>query len=223
MDLRTLFRRVGLALRFIAPLTLVLALLALALVPLVESLTLRWWVTDLETRSRLVANTMQEQLVDLVQQGNGARVRQLFRRAVEDERLFALAYCNDAGQIVYRTDTYPVALGCNEIRGSGPDAHVLRQFPPAPIHVTWFPIPSNGQKIGTLVLVHDMSFVERRTADTRRYIIGFFILLGVVVSLITVFVAHLSWRGWMDCCAARESSSRFARRRIPTCSRSSTR
>src|SRR4029078_5019745 len=37
MDLRTLFRRVGLALRFIAPLTLVLALPALAFVPLARS------------------------------------------------------------------------------------------------------------------------------------------------------------------------------------------
>src|SRR6185437_1874729 len=139
MDLRTLFRRVGLALRFIAPLTLVLALLALALVPLVDTLTLRWWVTDLETRSRLVANTMEEQLVDLVQQGNGARIRQLFLRAVEDERLYALAYCNLDGQIVYRTASYPLDLGCQEIKGTGPDAHVLRQVPPAPIHVTWFP------------------------------------------------------------------------------------
>jgi trehalose 6-phosphate synthase len=43
-----------------------------------------------------------------------------------------------------------------------------------------------------------MSFVDRRSADTRRYLIGFFVLLGVVVSLITVLVAHLSWRGWMD-------------------------
>ncbi len=64
MDIKTAFRRVRLALRFIAPLTIVLALLALALVPLVDELMLRWWVNDLEIRSRLVANTMQEQLVD---------------------------------------------------------------------------------------------------------------------------------------------------------------
>ena len=75
---------------------------------------------------------------------------------------------------------------------------MLRQFPPGPLHVTWFPLPAQGTSVGTLVLVHDMSFVDRRSADTRRYLIGFFILLGVVVSLITVLVAHLSWRGWMD-------------------------
>ena len=197
MDPSTAFRRIRLALRFIVPLVLVLALLAMALVPLVDTLMLRWWVSDLEIRSRLVANTMQEQLVDFVRDGNGARVRQLFRRAMEDERLYALAYFNSEGQIVYRTPTYPLDLGCSEIKGTGPDAHVLRQFPPAPLHVTWFAIPSSGPRMGTLVLVHDMSFVDRRSADTRKYLIGFFILLGVVVSLITVLIAHLSWRGWM--------------------------
>ena len=197
IDVRTAFRQVRLALRFIAPLTIVLALLALALVPLVDALTLRWWVNDLETRSRLVANTMQDQLVDLVREGNGARVRHLFTRAIQDERLYALAYCNPAGQVVYQTATYPLALGCKEIKGTGPDAHVLRQFPPGPLHVTWFALHAATEPAGTLVLVHDMSFVGRRSADTRQYIIGFFILLGVVVSLITVFIAHLSWRGWM--------------------------
>ena len=58
MDVKTAFRRIKLALRFIAPLTIALALLAFALVPLAEELTLRWWVNDLEIRSRLVANTM---------------------------------------------------------------------------------------------------------------------------------------------------------------------
>ena len=197
MSVRKAFRRVRLALRFIAPLTIVLGLLALALVPLVDELMLRWWVNDLEIRSRLVANTMQEQLVDMLRAGDAAGLRQLFTRDVQDERLYAIAYCNPDGQIVQQTPTYPADLGCREIKGTGPDAHVLRQFPPGPLHVTWFRIPVDGATPGTLVLVHDMSFVDRRSADTRQYLIGFFILLGVVVSLITVLIAHLSWRGWL--------------------------
>ena len=199
MDLKSAFRRLRLALRFIAPLTIALALLALALVPLVDGLMLRWWVNDLDIRSRLVAATMQEQLLDAVRADNRAAVRQLFTRDVQDERLYAIAYCNTEGQLVYYTQTYPLALGCREVRGTGPDAHVLREFPPGPLHVAWVPIPTQGApQVGTLVLVHDMSFVDRRSADTRRYLIGFFILLGIVVSLITVLIAHLSWRGWME-------------------------
>ena len=198
MDLKTAFRRIKLALRFIAPLTIAIALLALALVPLVEELTLRWWVNDLEIRSRLVANTMQEQLADMVRAGNSAGVRQLFNRDVQDERLYAIAFCDPQGRVVYSTPTYPSALGCTEIRGTGPDARVLRQFPPAPLHVTWFAIPASGEPLGKLVLVHDMSFVDRRSEDTRRYLIGFFILLGIIISFITVLIAQLSWRGWMS-------------------------
>jgi trehalose 6-phosphate synthase len=198
MDVKAAFRRVKLALRFIAPLTIALALLALALVPLAEELTLRWWVSDLEIRSRLVANTMQDQLADMVRAGNAAGVRQLFNRDVQDERLYAIAFCDLQGRVVYSTATYPAALGCTEVRGTGSEAHVLRQFPPAPLHVTWFDIPASGERLGKLVLVHDMSFVDRRSADTRRYLIGFFILLGIVVSFITVLIAQLSWRGWMS-------------------------
>ena len=48
-----------------------------------------------------------------------------------------------------------------------------------------------------LVLVHDMSFVDRRSEETRRYLFYFFIALGLAIALITVIIAQLSWRGWV--------------------------
>jgi trehalose 6-phosphate synthase len=59
-------------------------------------------------------------------------------------------------------------------------------------------IEADGSRIGDLVLVHDMSFVQRRSEETKRYVFLFFIGLGAVVSLITVVIAQLSWRGWME-------------------------
>jgi trehalose 6-phosphate synthase len=52
--------------------------------------------------------------------------------------------------------------------------------------------------VGTLLLVQETGFIESRIAEARRYVIALFALLAVVVSLITVFVAHMSWRGWMQ-------------------------
>ncbi|MCY7314385.1 MAG: trehalose-6-phosphate synthase [Rubrivivax sp.] len=52
--------------------------------------------------------------------------------------------------------------------------------------------------LGRLVLLHDMSFIERRSADTRRYLIGLIAVLGFVMALVTVVVAQLSWRGWVN-------------------------
>jgi trehalose 6-phosphate synthase len=48
------------------------------------------------------------------------------------------------------------------------------------------------------VLVHDMSFIERRSEETRRYLFYFFIALAASVALITVVIAQLSWRGWVS-------------------------
>jgi trehalose-6-phosphate synthase len=56
----------------------------------------------------------------------------------------------------------------------------------------------NRNYLGKLILVHDMSYIEHRSTETRQYVIVLFALLAVVISLITVFVAHLSWRGWID-------------------------
>lgn len=53
-------------------------------------------------------------------------------------------------------------------------------------------------QLGQLVLVHDLSFMERRSQDTRRYLIVFLAVLGFVIAVITMVVAQLSWRGWVN-------------------------
>ena len=40
--------------------------------------------------------------------------------------------------------------------------------------------------------------VERRSEETRRYLFYFFAALTLSVALITVVIAQLSWRGWVQ-------------------------
>jgi len=118
---------------------------------------------------------------------------------MRDERLFALGYCNEEKKLLYRTQTFPPGLSCElSTTNSGQEQHSLLRLSQGLVHVTFNPMEYEGTPTGTLILVHDMSFVERRSADTKKYIIILFMLLGVVISMITVFVAHLSWRGWME-------------------------
>jgi len=191
------FRSIRLSLRFIVPLALTLALLAYALVPVVDQLTLRWWVNDLDVRAHLVANTLGDQVADLVSDGPASKVNALFLRAIQDERLYAIAFCDKSNKVRYETPTYPASLGCTvppPAAGDHPSVVRLRQ---GPLHVVQYPVTRGNDFLGTLMLVHDMNFVERRSVDTRRYLIGLFIVLGIVVSLVTVIIAHLSWRGWV--------------------------
>ena len=186
-------------LKFIVPLAIALGLSAYAVVPLVDDLTLRWFIKDLDIRSRLVAETLQDPLQESVADRSRRRVASLLDRSARDERLLGLAFCEPSGKIQHKTAGFPTAVGCapnGKPQGSPPDQMV--SLPTGPVHVTRTRIEREGEYMGDLVLVHDMSFIERRSADTRKYIVLLFAILGVIISMITVFIAWLSWRGWIN-------------------------
>jgi trehalose-6-phosphate synthase len=185
------------SLRFILPLVLVLGLFAFAVIPLVDSLTLRWFVRDLDGRSQSLAVALHEPLREFVPQQAEHRILQMFERALRDERLHAIAFCDPAGRLLYRTNTYPPALGCRTVGEGVAPLPSLVDTPQGSLHVSESALELEDRQLGKLILVHDMSFIERRSADTRNYVIILFALLGLVTSLVAAVVAHLSWRSWM--------------------------
>src|SRR5512146_1336481 len=187
-----------LSLRFLVPLLLVMAAFAYAAVPLADRLTLRWFMRDMDSRSSLIANSVHESLQDLVGTDNDARVLQLFTRITQDERIYAMGFCASPRAGVLATVTLPDVIRCDSLAAfSDPEGHLLRSGQ-GPLLVSVRPLPVQAAPAGRLVLVHDMSFVERRSAETRKYLFYFFLGLGFIVSLITVVVAQLSWRGWVQ-------------------------
>ncbi|GAB3550671.1 trehalose-6-phosphate synthase [Noviherbaspirillum agri] len=192
------FRLFRLSLRFVLPLALVLALFAYAVVPLVDNLTLRWFVRDLDARSQSLASALEEPLREYIPQNAEKRIVQLFDRALRDERLYAIAFCDPNGNIMFKTSTYPNSLGCRMGLLEEEKRPALVNFPQGPLHVAESIVQGDTQQLGKLILVHDMSFIERRSADTKKYVILLFTMMAIVISLITVFVAHLSWRDWIS-------------------------
>ena len=185
-----------LSLRFVLPLMLVLAGIAYGVTPLVDRLTLSWFVNDLNSRSSLIANTIQEPLVELLTAGKRIKILEYFNRITQDERLFAVGYCATPESRILATRSLPVEIRCSELnRWKGAD-HLLPSAK-GPLHVTVRPMPTEAEPEGRLVLVHDMSFITRRSEETKRYVFYLFMGLAAVVSLVTVIIAQLSWRGWM--------------------------
>jgi len=188
-----------LSLRFILPLALVLGLIAYALVPLVDGLTLRWFIRDLDIRAALVANTMQGQLQEYLHSGSRYKTAAYFNKITQDERLFAIGFCEQAEGAMIATKTFPKSVNCrNLVQFLDPQQHVLASEHGA-LHVSVHPIvDDSGATLGQLVLVHDMSFIQRRSQETKHYLFYLFIGLGAIVSLTTVIVAQLSWRGMVQ-------------------------
>src|SRR4030095_8251547 len=90
----SMLRRLHLSLRFIVPLFAAMLALAYAVVPLVDTLTLRWFVRDLDSRAHLIGETLSESLLDYVRNNQWNRVDTLLDRTIRDERIYAVAICS---------------------------------------------------------------------------------------------------------------------------------
>ncbi len=165
--------------------------------PLVDQLTLRWFVRDIEIRSSLIANTVQEPMQEQLAAGKKAKILDFFNRISQDERLFAVGYCASGTGNILASRSLPSDIRCTNLeRWQSPGDHLLPSTR-GPLHVAIRPLVTEAEPGGQLVLVHDMSFVTRRSEETKLYVFYAFLALAGVVSLITVIIAQLSWRGWM--------------------------
>ena len=188
-----------LSLRFVLPLALALAAIAYAVVPLVDRLTFQWFVRDLDTRGALIAKTAQEPLAELVDDPEEAREKVLryFERIIQDQRIFALGYCDRAGRLIYATTAFPEEVRCTTTEAQ-PERNWVLELGDGPLHVSANRIASADEAaFGELVVLHDMSPIQRRSADTRKYVLYLFAAIATVVALITVIIAEISWRGWV--------------------------
>lgn len=183
-----------LSLRFVLPLALVLAGLAYIVVPLVDQLTLRWSVRDLNTRAALVAKTIEEPLYEDIETGSNQKLLKQFADISEDERLYALGYCPRPGAAMVATRVMPKEVRCSNLdRYVGEDGYVLHTEREM-IHIAVSPMSTGG----VLILLQDMGYFVERSQQTKLYIYAFFVGLAIVISLLTVFIAQLSLRGWNE-------------------------
>jgi hypothetical protein len=166
--------------------------------PLMDQLTLRWFARDLNIRGLLVTTALSDSILDARGDAKRSRLQFLLDRAVQDERLVAIGLCSLDDVLVRSTPNYPRAMTCAAARAAAelPDPRALVAGGAA--HVGFHPIRDDTDVVAHLVVLHDLSFIDRRSQDTRRYLIIFIAGLGLAIALITMVVAQLSWRGWIN-------------------------
>ena len=187
-----------LSLRFIIPLALTLAALAYAVTPLVDRLTLRWFTRDLDLRASLIANTIEGPLADFASTNDPRAVQRFVENVARDERLYALALCPGTGTPKIASPTLPKQIDCADLDRYATSSGNLIETEEGPLLVSVRRFEIGAGQDARLVLVHDMSFITRRSEETRTYLFWFFAGLAAVVSLITVIIAQWSWRGWVS-------------------------
>ena len=188
-----------LSLRFLIPLLLALGVFAYAAVPLVDSLMSRWFVRDLDIRAQSIANAAQDPVVQMIESGSPGRIVRYLTRLTQDERIYAVGLCLPDTKQALATADFPEALACDQLASfTRADTPQLLRTPSGPLHVAVKTLDVPSAPGAELVLVHDMGFAVGRSEETKRYLFYFFVALGAIVALITVVIAQLSWRGWVQ-------------------------
>jgi alpha,alpha-trehalose-phosphate synthase [UDP-forming] len=187
-----------LQLRFLLPLVLVLVTAAYLALPLMDRLTLRWFARDLNLRAELVTNTLSDAIADALQDPQGSRLQALFNRAVQDERLVGLGLCSPEGVLLQHNGNFPATLDCAGAERAAAQPNPEFRLPSGPVHVGVHAVGGEDGAAAKLVLLQDLSFIERRSQDTQQYLIALIAGLGAAMALITVIVAQISWRGWVS-------------------------
>ena len=77
---------------------------------------------------------------------------------------------------------------CKDTLDLASNSSTVRSFSSGPLHIASASIESNGRRLGRLLLIHDMSFIQQRSSDTKWYVFYLFAGLTAVISLVTVLV-----------------------------------
>jgi trehalose 6-phosphate synthase len=195
--------------KFVLGLVLSLALLTWATSALVQRTTRRWFENDVRLRAELAVSGAHEALGAHWNKENRNELKQMLGEFTRDGLIMAAAACNPDLSLLTSTAGFPPGLSCREIGahikppGDAPVEmwstwHESMSLPGRSVLISAIPVQNSGFVVGFVILVHDLSYAERREAETQRFVLLAFGFLALAASAVTIIVARFSWRNWSD-------------------------
>lgn len=167
------------------------------------SLTTRgWFEKDLALRSELAISGARRSLLDGLEHGRGFGMTKLLLDIARDERILGAAVCQGP-VLIAATPAYPPQLSCDSLQSRLPASDESTRawrsslsLPRGEVHVSAIPLDSARPELGFAVIAHDLSFVARREASTRQFLLTAFAILALLASAVTLISARVLWYGF---------------------------
>lgn len=194
--------------RFVLPLVVLFGLLTLVLSPLVGHAVRERLQSDLEMRSTLIFNTIQGELAARRQSGSPERIAALFDNVARDERVLSLGLCTKGGAPEVASSDWPTQINCPPTPARTRFTH--ERYGDSAVLLSQFPLPSDGGTPASLIILHDLDFVDRRTVQAELLLVALLLLVAAAAGGVTVGTALFTLRGW-----AKSTSEQGAARAEP--------
>jgi trehalose 6-phosphate synthase len=161
------------------------ALVIVAVAPITSSLVMRSLRHDVEVRSRLIFNSIKDQVAAGLAVAQDPNLVPFLERLTEDEQLLALGFCRD-GAMEHATKAMPKRITCAGVTRSTGNTFVTTYDAGHRLLVGTFPMTA-GPTRGHLVILHDLSFVEERVSRARYYTV-----IAVVIGIVGIGLLALA-------------------------------
>jgi trehalose-6-phosphate synthase len=189
-------------LRFVLPVAFASCVVAYFGLPYIERLLAEWFRSDVELRSQLVMHSMEEPLAELVGKGgdsrSDARLRSYLGKVTADERLLAILVCRPDGTTILKTERTPSAITCGENAAKNPAEARVVQLPSGSVQVSRFDFDAAAMTPFRVLMLHDLSFVDRRQRTARDFVLVFIGISMLLLALMVVLLAWLQLRRWAN-------------------------
>lgn len=156
----------------------------------------QWSRRDVELRATLVFNSVREELVNLLEKADGARIDALFERLAQDERLLAVGFCDGQGNLQHSSRMMPPGFSCQQVARSSGYGFSAIMSGGRRLLAGSFPLGSEASS-GHLVLLHDLTYAAQRRAQARLWVIAALALVALAGAAIVAVIALLVVRRWM--------------------------
>ena len=177
------------------PILFVLSLAAYIAAPYVDGLLTGWFRSDVELRSRLVFNSMEYSLLNLARDPKPANMAQYLKRLTADERLQAIVVCDPGGTLIQQTPDTPDIVKCST--PAKPARNETIDTSSGRLHVARFVAGAGSDHSLEVILVHDLSFIDRRQVNARDYMLAVVAIVSLVAIAVAVGVAWVILKLWI--------------------------
>jgi trehalose 6-phosphate synthase len=185
--------------RFALPLTFASCVVAYLGLPYIERLLAEWFRSDVESRAQVTMRSMEEQIATLVAQGNDAHLRSYLTRVTADERLLGVLVCRPDGSTIVKSERTPMAISCESAATQAPArAARIIELHSGSVQVSSFDYDAAQPTPFRVLIVYDLSFIDRRQRTARDFIVVFIGITVLLLALLVVLVAWLQVRRWVN-------------------------
>ena len=194
--------------RFILALLLGLSLLTWIASGLVQTTVRKWFERDVNSRAQLVLVGARQSLAN-AWYGEPKDIQKQLMDLARDERVMGAAVCDVDLNPRLKTPGFPEEFGCwavgSRVRTADPSggsaAHLqewntVATLPTGRVHVSVMPITNLGQELGFAIMLHDLSYIERREVQARTFLIVGFGILAIMAFVVPMFVARRARSDW---------------------------